>query len=186
MKKGIKIFYNILFYGFLTILIAFLLLGFFAKKSDSGISIGGYRVYDILTGSMSPTINIDDLVIVKEVKPEEIEVNDIITFGSTNSDNITTHRVKEIINENNAIKYVTQGDANNVEDPSPVQSDVLIGKVVKFVPKVGAVMAWMKNNLTKIIIFVVALMALFVIGTGLRKKLKSIDEEEKNKNFNKV
>lgn len=47
-------------------------------------------------------------------------------------------------------------------------------------------MAWMKNNLTKIIIFVVALMALFVIGTGLRKKLKSIDEEEKNKNFNKV
>ena len=83
---------------------------------------------------MSPTININDLVIVKEVKPEEIEVNDIITFGSTNSDNITTHRVKEIINENNAIKYVTQGDANNVEDPSPVQSDVLIGKVVKRLP----------------------------------------------------
>ena len=44
----------------------------------------------------------------------------------------------------------------------------------------------MKNNLTKIIVFVVALMALFVIGAGLRKRLKFIDEEEKNKNFNEV
>ena len=53
MKKGIKIFYNILFYGFLTILIAFLLLGFFAKKSDSGISIGGYRVYGSCKGDIT-------------------------------------------------------------------------------------------------------------------------------------
>lgn len=185
-NKVWKLLGNIIFYAVLITLIA--ISGFSLNSVRKGVqpSFFGYKFFTVLTGSMSPTININDLVIVKEVKPEKIEVNDIITFGSTNSDNITTHRVKEIINENNAIKYVTQGDANNVEDPSPVQSDALIGKVVKFVPKVGAVMAWMKNNLTKIIVFVVALMALFVIGAGLRKRLKFIDEEEKNKNFNEV
>ena len=33
------------------------------------------------------------------MEPKEIKAGDIITFGSSSSDNITTHRVKEVINE---------------------------------------------------------------------------------------
>lgn len=113
MKKGIKIFYNILFYGFLTILIAFLLLGFFAKKSDSGISIGGYRVYDILTGSMSPTIKPGNLVVVKETLPNEVKKNDVITFKSDITNNVTTHRAIDIVNSDGKTEFITKGDANN-------------------------------------------------------------------------
>ena len=112
---------------------------------------------------------------------KEIKAGDIITFGSLNSDNITTHRVKEVINEEGKIKYITQGDANNVQDPSPVPEEVLIGKVVKWIPKLGSIMSWMKSNLMIILGAIFAITALLVIGNVLIDRLKAIDEEEKEK-----
>ena len=94
---------------------------------------------------------------------------------------ITTHRVKEVINEEGKIKYITQGDANNVQDPSPVPEEVLIGKVVKCIPKVGNIMAWMKSNLMIIMGSIFAITALLVIGNVLVSKLKAIDEQENKK-----
>ena len=161
MKKGIKIFYNILFYGFLTILIAFLLLGFFAKKSDSGISIGGYRVYDILTGSMSPTIKPGNLVVVKETLPNEVKKNDVITFRS------------DITNNDGKTEFITKGDANNTQDPVPLDEKLLVGKVVFQVPYLGAFLSSLqKNKLIFIGLLVVIILIDFIFNKslGVRKK----------------
>ena len=161
MKKGIKIFYNILFYGFLTILIAFLLLGFFAKKSDSGISIGGYRIYDILTGSMSPTIKPGNLVVVKETLPNEVKKNDVITFRS------------DITNNDGKTEFITKGDANNTQDPVPLDEKLLVGKVVFQVPYLGAFLSSLqKNKLIFIGLLVVIILIDFIFNKflGARKK----------------
>ena len=162
MKKGIKIFYNILFYGFLTILIAFLLLGFFAKKSDSGISIGGYRVYDILTGSMSPTIKPGNLVVVKETLPNEVKKNDVITFKSDITNNVTTHRAIDIVNSDGKTEFITKGDANNTQDPVSLDEKLLVGKVIFQIPYLGGILRSLQNNkITLVFGF------LFVIFTSL-------------------
>lgn len=180
-NKVWKVVGNIVFY---TVLISLLSISFIMIKSvkeGKQPTIMGNKFFTVLTGSMEPTIMTGDLVIVKETSPEEIVEGDIITFGSSSSNNITTHRVKEVLNEDGQIQYVTQGDANNVQDQNPVQSQELVGKVVKWVPKIGAVMAWMKSNLTIIIGALIALTLLGIIGNGLVGKLKNIDEEEKVK-----
>ena len=68
-NKVWKLLGNIIFYVVLITLIA--ISGFSLNSVRKGVqpSFFGYKFFTVLTGSMSPTINIDDLVIVKEVKP---------------------------------------------------------------------------------------------------------------------
>ena len=173
MKKSIKVFYNMLFYGFLTIIITFLILGFLAKKSDSGISIGGYKVYDILTGSMNPTINPGNLVVVKEVLPNEVKKNDIITFRSDITNNITTHRAIDIVNSGGKIEFITKGDANNTQDPIPLDGKLLVGKVIFQVPYLGAFLSSLqKNKLIFIGLIVVIILIDFILNKSILRSEK--------------
>ncbi len=45
-----------------------------------GSRLVGYRVFNIVSGSMAPEYNVGDLIYVKEVKPETVKVGDVITF----------------------------------------------------------------------------------------------------------
>lgn len=177
-KKIIHILGNILFYVVLISLISTSFLMIKSQREGKQTSIMGNKFFTVMTGSMQPTIMVGDLVIVKEVPKEQIKDGDIITFKSENSENITTHRVKEVLNDGITIKYVTQGDANNTTDPNPINSNMLIGKVVKCVPKIGSLMLFMKNNLTKIVVGVFVVVLISFIGKITKKKLKEIEEEE--------
>ena len=90
----------------------------------------------VIGGSMRPTLDVGDVVIVVEVPADTIEPGDIIQFreaeGST-----TVHRVVEIQETEGNTVFVTQGDANRAPDPEPVLADNVVGKVVFNIPKVG-------------------------------------------------
>lgn len=179
-KKTINIIGNIIFYGMLLIFIIISATMLRAKASGKQPSILGNKFFIVLTGSMSPTIKVGDLVVVKDINPEDISADDVITFGSTSSANITTHRVKEVLNEGGNISYITQGDANNVEDPMPVESEVVLGKVSKVVPKAGTIILWIQKNIMDILIGIVAIIAgRFLFTTFKRKINKEKDEEVK-------
>ena len=172
MKKN-KVFRtieNIIFYGLLLCLLSTSFLVLKSSREGTQPSIMGNKFFTVLTGSMEPTIMTGDLIISRETPPDEIKVGDVITFGSLNSDNITTHRVKEVINVDGKIEYVTQGDANNTQDPNSVSEDVLIGKVVRRIPKVGKVMTWMKSNLFFIITSIFAITAITTIVNKVSNK----------------
>lgn len=83
----------------------------------------GYNCLRVLTGSMEPEIQVGENIIIKKCK--EYNVGDIITYIS-NEGNLITHRIISI-NENT---YCTKGDANNVQDPEPVLSNQIYGKVI--------------------------------------------------------
>ncbi|HHD2584647.1 TPA: signal peptidase I [Clostridium perfringens] len=175
MKSGVRIFYNILFYVFLTIFIVFLLLGFLAKKSDSGVSIGGYRVYDILTGSMSPTIKPGSLVVVKEISPDKVKVNDVITFKSDITNNVTTHRAIKVIDSNGKIEFITKGDANNTQDPVSLDEKLLIGKVIFQIPYLGGILRCVQNNkFIFIFIFLFIILVDFILNSKSKKLTKRV------------
>ena len=70
----------------------------------------GIRCAIVVTGSMEPTIHINDFIIVK--KPDKISVNDIVSYNNKDSNYEVLHRVVE--RHGNTI--VTKGDANNKED----------------------------------------------------------------------
>ena len=95
-------------------------------------TIFGFTFFQIRTGSMSKTIEINDIIIVEITK--DVEVDDIITFIT--DDQIITHRV---ISENGNL-LTTKGDANNTKD-KPIERKQVIGKVVKIFHQIGI---WIK------------------------------------------
>ncbi|MBE6050610.1 MAG: signal peptidase I [Clostridium sp.] len=175
-KQIVKIVLNIVFYLVLAFLVFISFMGFYSYKSGKQPEILGYKFYVVLTGSMVPTINPGDLVIVKNVPADEIKVDDVITFGSENIKEVTTHRVKEIKSNEN-LEFVTKGDANNVEDPAPIKSTLLQGKVVKCIPKVGSALKFLKENMVIIIVSIILIITFITLTFKLIKKTNKVNKE---------
>lgn len=91
-------------------------------------NIFGYTFFQVATGSMSPTIEIGDVVMVKIT--DNVEKNDIIVYEDEK--NYITHRLIDIKDDS----LITSGDANNTDD-KPVNKDKLLGKVKLIIPKLG-------------------------------------------------
>lgn len=85
------------------------------------VNVFGYTYFVVASGSMSGTIEVDDIIFVKITK--NVKDDDIITFIDDDG-NLITHR---LVNKNGD-KYVTKGDVNNVSD-DPITKDQIVGKV---------------------------------------------------------
>jgi signal peptidase len=93
----------------------------------------GRKPMAILSGSMEPSYNVGGVVFIDtKVKPEDIELGDVITF-TLGEDTMVTHRV--IAEEADA--FITKGDANDTADLAPVPKDKLIGRAWLHIPFLG-------------------------------------------------
>jgi len=104
---------------------------------------------------MSPTFRRGSLLIIKQIDTDSIKVGDIITYRKAGDSLATTHRVTEIIEEDGAKKFVTKGDANNINDPVPVDQEYVIGKVAFFIPYIGFVMAFVRTKQGTLLVIVI-------------------------------
>ncbi len=112
----------------LTTLLCFVLVVRSATTDD--VSLFGYRLYYVSTGSMEPTIPTGTLVVVKT--DTTYALGDIITYTSRDPDIYgcaNTHRIIGIAEGADGIEYQTQGDANNAPDALLVPQADVIGKV---------------------------------------------------------
>lgn len=154
-------------------------------------------LYTIISPSMTPNINVWDVVVAKQVnKPEEVKVGDVITFISTSSISrgmTITHRVIEVVEDENGVAYRTKGDNNLSPDTSPAKYDNVIGKVILRIPSLGRVQDLLANKGGWLI--AILLPALFIIIsdilkvfklTGVKNKIEQIDETEKINKKNKM
>lgn len=108
-----------------------------------GSRLIGYQVFNVISGSMEPTYSIGDLIYVKDVEPEEIEVGDAITFILNEDLVVATHRVIEIDAENSY--FYTKGDANSTADAAPVHFNNVIGVPVFSIPYLGYLSDFIQN-----------------------------------------
>ena len=109
--------------GFLVLLVSLCVYTFIVTdvmKKDY-VNVFGYTYFVVKTGSMSGTLEIDDIIIVKITK--ETKVKDIITYVNDKGEIITHRLVRKSGN-----KLIAQGDVNNTED-APITKDNLIGTV---------------------------------------------------------
>lgn len=165
-------------------LVALSLLFFLVQSRVSGRvpSVAGYQMYIVMSGSMSPAVKTGSLVIVKPMDPEEIRPKDIITFRSEiESENITTHRVVEI-DKNVELFFKTRGDANEVEDPMPVNANQVIGKVVYSIPYAGYTFyfARSRNGIITILAVLITSISLELIRTLRAERKKNKQKTEKD------
>ena len=90
----------------------------------------------VISGSMRPTLDVGDVVIIAKVSADTIKPGDIIQFREAKG--ITTvHRVVEIQEIEGNMLFVTQGDANSKPDANPVIPENVVGKAVFDIPKIG-------------------------------------------------
>lgn len=164
--------FNVIFYSF----ILFMIVGsiMFATTKNANKSVLGYRFFGVLTDSMVPRdpekqkggFHSGDVIIVKNIAGNAAEVGDIITFRpSITSQAFLTHRVKEKLDhlgETKGTYYITQGDANLAEDV-PVNEKQVVGKKIIVVPKVGAFLNFMRENLIISIIFLISVFGFITI-----------------------
>lgn len=94
---------------------------------------------------MKPNLEIGDVVIVCEVKAEEIKLDDIIAYQVEKR--IIIHRVVEIGQDNGEYYFITKGD-NNADKDDPVEEYQLVGKVILRIPYLGYPTLWLSaiNN----------------------------------------
>ena len=107
-----------------------------------GSRLLGYQCFTVISGSMAPKYNVGDLLYVKEVDVDSIEVGDDITFLLNEELKIATHRVIGIDTEKQY--FYTQGLTNNTVD-DPVHFNNVIGVPQFSIPKLGYVSNFVQN-----------------------------------------
>lgn len=175
VKSILSMIWNIIFYSFVVIILVLTVSLSKTENPGQGPSIFGYKFYTVLTGSMSPTIGKGYLTIVKESEPNEIKVNDVITFGNSSNNNVTTHRVKEI-DSKDGIKFITQGDANSTIDPSPVDSKYLVGKVIYYIPFLGATFEFIRANIKIVVGFLLIITIMGLLPSKNKKEVEKVKQ----------
>lgn len=102
-----------------------------------GSRLLGYRVFNVISGSMEPKYSVGDLIYVKAVDVNSIQVGDDITFILNEDLVVATHRVVRIDAEKK--HFYTKGLANEIEDNDPVHFNNVIGVPQFSIPKLGYV-----------------------------------------------
>lgn len=179
-KKGRGIFKFFSIFGnviFVLLLLVMATLSFFLIQSRiaGGVpEIAGYKMYIVLSGSMSPEFDTGSLAFVQDVDTDELAVGDIITYRTqAESDSLTTHRIVEIMKNGNT-QFVTRGDANNVNDPNPVLDENIVGRVTGSVPYVGYVLNFVQTRQGLILLIFVP--GVLIIAYELGKIMKYLTQ----------
>lgn len=94
----------------------------------------GFTPYTVLSGSMEPAYPVGSVVFVQKAQPQSIRPGDVIMYRLSGGMPVT-HRVVALDGDANA--FITKGDANGSEDPSPIPFDALTGKARLCLPLLG-------------------------------------------------
>lgn len=171
MEKFIKIFTDV-FMAVVIIAIFFAMYNFIQLNmmDKKYVNFFGYTFFNVVTGSMEDTIHINDVILVKIT--DDYKENDIVTY--LNNNDFITHRIIEMDGD----IIITKGDANNTPD-NPIDKSVILGKVIKIIPKLGI---WKKVITTpKVLISIVVTIILFSFAFSYKKEAeRERAKQEKN------
>lgn len=154
------------------------------NKSEKDKFIFGYKFYIVKSDSMSATdFDAGDLICVKKVNPDDLEVGDIISYTSENDDNygsIVTHKIREK-NEvaEGEYQFITYGTTTDKDDVLPVSEDQILGKYTQSFPGIGKFFAFMKTIPGYICFVLIPFLLLFgYLGYNWIKIYKQYKEEK--------
>lgn len=148
-----------------------------------GSRLLGYQCYTVLSGSMEPEYSEGDLLYVKEVDPDNIQVGDDITFILNEDLVVATHRVIRVDAENQ--RFYTKGLANEIEDNDPVHFNNVIGVPQFSIPKLGYVSNYIQNPPGMYITLAVGAVLIILVFVpdmlSVKKKKDDMHSQEQSK-----
>jgi len=132
MKKAVKIgkkIFDILCWIIIAVLVITVVMSVISRFKGTNPTVFGYSVYRVSSGSMSPELEVGDVILSKAVDdPMDIKVGDIVTYKGSGelTGMLITHKVivapEEVEGE---IMLQTKGVANEIAD-TPINADRLV------------------------------------------------------------
>lgn len=180
-NKILKAIRDILYILLLVLVVLMLVVVIMQRTTNNSIAIGGVRIFSVATGSMVPVYNVGDILISKEVEPDKLKVGDDIVYqgekGSFNG-KVVTHRIISIEKqEDGNYKIITQGVANNAQDPEINQTQVY-GKIIYKAHILGLIQKIVKN--IYVFYFIIFIPVIILVYKNVKNIMKLGDTEEKN------
>ena len=188
-KKALKLSYKIFSYTLMIILM--IMASFFVvyiasvKIAEKNGENPPFGLYTIISPSMTPNIDVYDVVFVKKTNVDKLKVDDVITFYSTNAFFGTTpitHRIVEILDiPDSGTMYRVKGDANETADNEKVIPGNVIGKVLFKIPKLGRLQfflasrgGWLVSIIVPAVLIVIYDIYKLIRLINLRNKLTTL------------
>ena len=155
--------------------VASLIIQKFALKEEIP-NIFGYKILQVMSGSMSGEFETGDTILIKEIKNEgDLKIGDVITYR-TDKSTMVTHRIVNITKIGGELNYTLKGDANNTEDSEKVIFSNIDGIYVRKLNLIGNLINFMQKPYGMVIIFTTPiLLILYII------KNEKVKEEKRNK-----
>lgn len=154
-----------------------LLLGVAVAVIGLPALVGGSAM-TVLTQSMEPRLPPGTLVVIRPTPVDEIRVGDVITYQIESGESaVVSHRVVSKTYQDGALTFITKGDNNPENDPEPVQTVQIRGKLWYSLPLLG----WVNNVLNgpnRAIVLTVVAGGLFLYAAGtvvssIRQRLRA-------------
>lgn len=182
-QKRKKIFFILLYIMLIpTILFSLFLMLVELGNSKEVPSFLNIDVYSVISESMKPKINVNDIIIVKKgYTNDEYKVGNIITYKRSDGE-LITHRISKVITYDLENAYITKGDNNETEDKDVVKYEDIVGKVIYVMPKLGSVVTLLKNKIFfSCCILLLILVTIYDIRVKKRKLARKMIREKYEK-----
>jgi signal peptidase I len=108
------------------------------------MSLGLVRFTVVDSGSMRPTLNPGDVVLLRSERPTDVSAGQIVAFHPPGEPRVTViHRIRSIEHARHDITIRTKGDANNAADPwRATIAGSTVWREDLTLPWVGYLVAW--------------------------------------------
>ena len=142
---------------------------------------GLYRPETVLSGSMRPYFSPGDMIVVTPEPSRDVRAGQVISYHIPVGDHhVQTHRVVQVLRGGEHPVVRTKGDANNARDPWAARLDGSTAWRVRLVvPKLGWVVAWLRDPLVRLLtVFVAPALFALIALWRIWNEPGSRDEEE--------
>lgn len=150
--------------------------------------ISKYDNYIIMTPSMVPVINVDDVVIIdNSISVEDLEEGQIIAFyhdlyidDVLFEDQVIVHYLNTINNDGDETTYLTNS-SNGEIDPWVLTEDDILGKHVTTISRIGKILRFAQSDIGKIVLIADVIIIYILIEFVFDDKKGKKDKIKENK-----
>ena len=148
MKKIGSILLSVFLWGIILLTALFTFTTLATRDRRNVARLAGFTPLIVQTQSMAPTFNAGDLIVIKQCKPQNLKVGDVITFHTiiNNEYALNTHRIDKIEENGEIRSYLTKGDNNSIADTHMISDGDIVGQYVFRLAGVGKLLNFLSSG----------------------------------------